>query len=67
MTFYKQIQMHKGDMQQLVLKAIGAKIKRSIDPTNDYQISNHVTKNPLCMEASLILWCGVHEKSLVFM
>jgi hypothetical protein len=53
-TYYKQIQVHKGDVQQLVLKIIGAKIKKSIDPTNDHQISDHVTKNPLCMEASLI-------------
>jgi hypothetical protein len=67
MTYYKQIQMHKGDMQQLVLKAIGAIIKKSIDPSNDHQIFNHVTKNPLCMETSLIPWCGVHENSLVFM
>jgi hypothetical protein len=66
-TYYKQIQVHKGDVQQLVLKIIGAKLKKSIDPTNDHQLSDHVTKNPLCMEASLIPWCGVHEKSLVFM
>ncbi len=67
MTYYKIIQVHKGDMQQLVLNVTGAKIKKSIDPSNDHIISNHVTKNPLCMEASLIPWCGVHEKSFVFM
>jgi hypothetical protein len=67
MTYYKQIQVHKVSMQQLVLKAIRAKIKKSIDLSKDHQIFNHVTKNPLCMQASLIPWRGVHEKSLVFL